>query len=253
VKQECQNAEAREVDGHASANESFDEFRHELKSQLSIIRGRARLAALLEDPERLKASMEAISATCTRIEQLIYRYLLYSSSTNFAGASKRVVRASDIIRSLERIAADFRVLSGLERGLEIDVNDRTGPDLRDAELSADEVALEQAVFNLVDNAVKYSFRDSKVGIFFELSPEREIVIRVTNTGLAMTTQDIEASQERGWRSAAAAATVASGQGIGLWIARLAASAHGGQLKISPTDLEGVTSVALLLPLVDPQQ
>lgn len=114
-------------------------------------------------------------------------------------------------------------------------------------VNADIRLLEQALVNVIDNATKYSFPRSTISISAGVAPDSGFFIVVANTGIPMTAADIEDSKNRGWRGQLAARVTPACQGLGLWIARSVAAAHGGHLDIVPTDSNGRTQVRLVLP------
>jgi two-component system sensor histidine kinase KdpD len=105
-----------------------------------------------------------------------------------------------------------------------------------AEVMADPELLRMALSQLVENACKYSALGSTVTI----ETVREagfITARVSNNGSTIPSSERYRIFERFYRGSAASNTT-SGTGLGLYIARKIALAHGGALALEPGDPAG---------------
>ena len=111
----------------------------------------------------------------------------------------------------------------------------------------DRAALQRAVWNLVDNAVK--FDPSGAGIEVGLSTDGlTAAIRVADRGPGVPDDEREAVFERFHRGAAARAV--AGSGLGLSIVADVVEQHGGTVRLEPRDGGGTVAV-LTLPLAPP--
>jgi signal transduction histidine kinase len=115
-----------------------------------------------------------------------------------------------------------------------------------SDLSADPDLLLQALNNLVDNAVKYSYSNTVIKVFCALLKRGGgFFIAVTNKGLPIAPREVSLVCQRHWRGEKAEASVGEGNGLGLWIADNIMRAHGGELQVLPTKVgDGVTQVRL---------
>lgn len=112
----------------------------------------------------------------------------------------------------------------------------------------DGVMVEQVLFNLVDNALKYSPPDAPVDILVS-ADENELKIEVADRGPGLTEEETQAVFEKLYRGSASAG-MARGAGLGLAIAQAIVQAHGG--KIWATNRrEGGAVFAFTLPLERP--
>ncbi|MBO9590893.1 ATP-binding protein [Devosia sp.] len=110
-------------------------------------------------------------------------------------------------------------------------------------IDCDVMLLDQALGNLVGNALKYSPSDKAV----EISTGEEaglIVIRVTDHGVGIPEAEQRRIFERFFR--ASTATTVQGSGIGLYTARQIARLHGGDITVV-SDLTTGTTFSLSLP------
>ena len=107
--------------------------------------------------------------------------------------------------------------------------------------SGDPVLIQNAVRNLIDNAMKYGPTDSTIEITVTATPGSRISVR--DHGPGFLESEIENLTARFQRGANAADTI--GSGLGLTIARDVASAHGGKLVLR-NQPEGGACVTLSL-------
>ena len=133
--------------------------------------------------------------------------------------------AGDLVEQFKRLPLD-RQISFVRRG---------GP----AEAWADPELLRLALNQLLDNALKYSLPDSAIKV--ELEPQGDMVyIRVSNSGSSIPAAEQTRIFERLYRGAEAR-RFTTGSGLGLYVARKIALAHGGMLDLDIQRLnEGVT-------------
>ena len=108
-----------------------------------------------------------------------------------------------------------------------------------ADAWADPELLRLALNQLLDNALKYSLPDSEIKV--ELEPQGDMVyIRVSNSGSSIAAAEQTRIFERFYRGAEAR-RFTTGSGLGLYVARKIALAHGGMLDLDIQRLnEGVT-------------
>lgn len=100
-----------------------------------------------------------------------------------------------------------------------------------APYSGDPILIQNAVRNLIDNALKYSPPDKTVEIAVEATPD--ITIRVCDRGPGFAPDELDSLTERFARGSNASGTI--GSGLGLTIARDVCEAHGGALTLTNRD------------------
>jgi two-component system sensor histidine kinase KdpD len=121
-------------------------------------------------------------------------------------------------------------------------------DVTSAEVLADAELLRLAILQLLDNACKYSHSGSAIKIDVELQDE-SVAVRVWNSGSSIAPSERAKIFERFYRGTEAR-QVAPGSGLGLYVARKIAQAHGGNLDLEACDeldREG-TSFRLTIPI-----
>jgi two-component system, OmpR family, sensor histidine kinase SenX3 len=118
----------------------------------------------------------------------------------------------------------------------------------DVTVLGDRRQLTSAVFNLLDNAVKYSDEGSEVLVqaAVEFHDGRPIVrIDVIDHGIGIPPRDRERIFERFYRVDKARTRDTGGTGLGLAIVRHAVTNHGGELSVTSREGEGSTFTIML--------
>jgi two-component system, OmpR family, sensor histidine kinase SenX3 len=116
------------------------------------------------------------------------------------------------------------------------------------QVRGDRRQLASAVFNLLDNAIKYSEPGSTVQVRAEADDGSARLI-VADEGIGIPRRDLERIFERFYRVDRARSRDTGGTGLGLAIVRHVASNHGGEITVESREGEGST-FGLVLPLSD---
>jgi two-component system sensor histidine kinase SenX3 len=170
------------------------------------------------------------------------------------GEADRVGRTIDDLLELSRIEAEegparepvpvhLILAEAVERmrpaaeqqGIAIDVDE---PDAR-LTVVGDRRQLVSALFNLVENAVKYSDRDSTVSLR-AATDGTWVDIAVEDHGIGIPNRDLERVFERFYRVDRARSRETGGTGLGLAIVRHVASNHHGEVRVESREGEGST-------------
>ena len=107
--------------------------------------------------------------------------------------------------------------------------------------------LRTAIGNILDNAIKYSGANVDVSVAIETPDAERVALRVSDRGVGIPAGDLKRIFKRFYRVPRRAAGHAKGTGLGLFIVRSIARAHGGKVFAeSAGELRG-TTVTLELP------
>ncbi len=105
----------------------------------------------------------------------------------------------------------------------------------------------EAIYNIVDNAIKYSDENSRVTVGIK-RVEDTVRISVSDEGIGIPQEEINAIFERFYRVDKARARETGGTGLGLAIALDAVKLHGGQIEVTSRENEGSTfTIVLKIP------
>jgi len=107
--------------------------------------------------------------------------------------------------------------------------------------------LKAAVWNLVDNAIKYSSGAIKVRVLLEEPDAQRVALRVTDQGVGISPAELKRIFRRFYRIPASVAIRAKGSGLGLFIVRSVAQKHGGRAFAESEGQGRGSTFTLLLP------
>jgi signal transduction histidine kinase len=106
-------------------------------------------------------------------------------------------------------------------------------------VDADATLLEQAVSNVVYNAVRHNRPGGHVAVLLETTAPDRFRLRVVDDGPGLPPEQLARIAERGFRSDAARTRAPDGQGLGLDIAARVAALHGLTLRFAASEYGGL--------------
>jgi PAS domain S-box-containing protein len=230
------------------ANRMKDEFvatiSHELRTPLTAISGWAHLVAQHpDDPERTRRGLEVIQRAARAQTQLISELL--DLSRIVAGKLQLEIEAVDLpgvvdgaIQSLEMEAAAKRV------EIQRDVDRALAP------ISADPGRLQQAVWNLVSNAVKFTPSGGWVKVALR-AHDGEAEITVRDNGMGIRPELLPFVFERFRQGTGLGGPRASGLGLGLAIVKELVEMHGGTVSAASAGEGKGATFTIRLPMTAP--
>ena len=111
-------------------------------------------------------------------------------------------------------------------------------------LHGDQSKLSQVVYNLIDNAVKYTPEGGRIDV--TLSPDgREAVLTVADTGIGIPAHDLSHIFDRFYRVDKARSRATGGTGLGLSIVRQMVQLHQGDITVDSAPDKGSTFTVTL--------
>ncbi len=211
---------------------------HELKTPIGALGLLAETMAGEEDAEMLRRLADRVLHEAERLERTVEDLLDLSILEAQESPERELVSVGLVMAdATERMGA-----SAEAAGIPIEMTEPAG----DIRISCDRRQVISALFNLLDNAVKYSEEGGKV----EFSAEVEgfhVLITVRDSGIGIPARDTERIFERFYRVDRTRSRATGGTGLGLAIVRHVAQAHGGEVSVNSE--EGVGSAfRLKLPL-----
>jgi two-component system sensor histidine kinase SenX3 len=111
--------------------------------------------------------------------------------------------------------------------------------------------LKAAVWNLIDNAVKYSSGDVRVQVEIQEVENQRFAVRVTDQGVGISPSELKRIFRRFYRIPASVAVRTKGSGLGLFIVRSVARRHGGRAFAESAGAGHGSTFTLLLPSAPP--
>jgi signal transduction histidine kinase len=107
--------------------------------------------------------------------------------------------------------------------------------------------LKAAIWNLIDNAIKYSAGAVRVRVVLEEVDGGRVAIRVSDQGVGISPVELKRIFRRFYRVPASVAIRAKGSGLGLFIVRSVARKHGGRAFAESEGQGRGSTFTLLLP------
>jgi signal transduction histidine kinase len=107
--------------------------------------------------------------------------------------------------------------------------------------------LKAAVWNLIDNAVKYSGQSVQVSVSLEEVDGQRLAVRVSDRGVGISSAELKRIFRRFYRVPAGVALRTKGSGLGLFIVRSVARKHGGRAFAESEGQGRGSTFTLLLP------
>ncbi len=206
---------------------------HELRTPLTALRSvgeialrerrtseayRDTIASMLEESDRLTRLVEGL-LVLTREDSETYR-------ARFAPL--------DLGELVREVVDVLRVLA-----------EERGQDLRvfvhgNVAVHGDRTTLRQAIFNLVDNAIKYTPREGSIRVDVRARGDAEAAIEIADSGPGIAPEHRQRIFERFYRIELDRSRATGGAGLGLPIARWAIDLHGGTIQLETEEGKGST-------------
>lgn len=211
------------------------EAAHRVRTPLTVVRTQAEITLRQIDKPRnrknLKEIIRAIDESSRAAGQLLDHAMVTFRADNLALEKVNICQLiNDTVDRLSPLA-DLRDIS-----LEVEL-------LHQASVLGDPILLQNALYNIIDNAIKYSPIDSKVVTTIS-SINEKIQISVNDTGPGFNSDEPSKLIERFQRGENVEGII--GSGLGLTIAYEVVEAHKGHLEIKNL-IGGGACVSFLLP------
>jgi signal transduction histidine kinase/HAMP domain-containing protein len=195
---------------------------HDLRSPLTLMRGYATMLEMAgELNEQQKSYIKMIVQGVDNMARLVNNLLDLGRIEFGVGLQVESIPVLDI---LERVTGALQMQAkqkGISLGVEIP------RDLPHA-IEADQALLQQALYNLVENALKYTPESGEVTIRLQTAPS-ELTFSVQDNGIGIPKNDLSRLFEKFYRGTNREALAQRGTGLGLAIVRSIAERHGGKV------------------------
>ena len=216
---------------------------HELRTPLTTLRMYTEMLAdgMVADPSQQRSYLHTLRAEADRLGHLVENVLAYSRlERNRAGYElSEMTLAEATGRTVERLAERAK-----QAGMTLRAD--VPADVSAVRIRANALALEQILFNLVDNACKYASGATDRTIDLSASSEDGVVmLRVRDHGPGIPTPRAGRLFHPFKKSVQDAANSAPGLGLGLALSRRLARSMGGELRVDRGVADGAAFVLTL--------
>lgn len=206
---------------------------HELRTPLAVLQSETEIALRANrSPEEYRRVIEAALRESTRLSRLADRLLLLTrhDAGLLPEADDEVPLDALVQDVVEQLGTTAR-----EKGGGLDVER-----LEECVVEGDDVQLSQVLFNLVENAVKYTPTGGRVSVRMQRR-NGDVWLSVADTGIGIAPEDLPHVCERFYRTDKSRHSATGGAGLGLAICQAIVLRHRGELQIESTPERGTTA------------
>lgn len=197
---------------------------HDLRSPLALVRGYATMLEMVGDLNPQQASyVRKIISGIEGMTRLVNNLLDLGRIEAGIGLQLEMVPVVDIV---ERVTGALQLQATQKR---IQLNSEISPQTVPL-VEADQALLQQALQNLVDNAIKYTEPGGKVTVRLRTQAEA-LIFEVSDTGVGIAPVDQPRLFEKFFRSVPPGGKRSAGTGLGLAIVKSIAERHGGKVWV----------------------
>ena len=211
----------------AAQREFLADASHELRGPLMVIRGNLDLLRLGLPEDARRASVREASEEVDRMSRLASDLLFLAAADAEEAVEQEAIGLDSIVgRVWERA-----------RHLDGDAHDLRLGRVEPLTVVGDRGRLDQLVWNLVENALRYTPTGGRVEM--ELTQHgAEALLRVSDTGVGIPEEHLARIFERFYRVDKARSRSNGGTGLGLAIVKSVVEAHGGRAGVSSSATPG---------------
>lgn len=215
---------------------------HELKTPLTSIKGFIEILQeeVIDDPEKIKRFLEIISKQTERLIAIIEDLLSLSRLEQNVETNEIKFEENLIVPIIYSSIEDYE-FKAKEKNIKIKIKCDKG-----LKANVNRLLIEQAISNLVDNAIKYSENNKKIEIEAFII-ENNLHIEVKDEGFGISEEHIPRLFERFYRVDKSRSRDEGGTGLGLAIVKHIAQVHNGIIEVESAPGKG-SVFAVKIPL-----
>jgi heavy metal sensor kinase len=213
---------------------------HELRTPVTIVRGQLEVALMTAaNEEELRAAIESALGDIDRLSQII-RALLHLAKAE-SGQIALQLQREDLTPLTARVLEELEIAAA-DKGVTL-----TSKLARNAWVRCDHLQIERVLYNLIDNAIKYTPMGGNVHVSLSESPGDGIArLEVQDNGVGIPAEHIPHLFDRFYRVPSRGGEE-KGLGLGLSFVAWIVKAHNGSIQVDSRDGEG-TKFTVSLPL-----
>ncbi|RPI32253.1 MAG: HAMP domain-containing protein, partial [Chloroflexota bacterium] len=218
---------------------------HDLRSPLTLMRGYATMLEMVgELNDQQNGYVKKIVTAVENMSRLVNNLLDLGRIEAGVDLQVETVLVHDVV---ERVAGALQLQAAQKHiQLTTDIPSETVP-----LIEADQGLLQQALHNLVENAIKYTESGGRV-VVKVIAHAEGMVFQVTDTGIGVSPVDLPRLFEKFYRGVQRESKKQPGTGLGLAIVKSIAERHGGRVWVE-SQLGVGSKFYMLVPLRQPKQ
>lgn len=197
---------------------------HEFKTPMTTIGGF--INGILDGtipPEKHSYYLNIVSSEISRLSKMVTMMLNISKIET--GNIDMNIEKFDVSQKLISTFLGFEQLIN-KKNISIEGFD----DLESIYINADSAMIDQVIYNLADNAVKFTNQDGKI-IVNTASDNDKVILAITNTGKGIPEKDLEKVFDRFYKVDQSRSTDVKSTGLGLYLIKSIVSLHNGSITV----------------------
>jgi len=212
---------------------------HEIRTPLTTIKGfvETLLSGAMDDPEKTKRFLNIIDKHVMRLTGITENLLQLARIEQ--NGKKQIFRKKENIKEIIHSAIQVCHVEANDKKITINIS-------CDDELSfkLNRELFEHAIVNLLNNAIKYSEKNSEIDIEAEQKKE-QLILKIKDHGVGIAQAHLTRIFERFYRVDKARSREMGGTGLGLSIVKHIVQAHGGKVMVESFPGKGTVFIIQL--------
>lgn len=222
---------------------------HELRTPIAVLR--TKLDVFKKKKRKQSEYDELVDTMETYIDRLsaIIANLLELTETSELGEVEDVSLGAvitTVVDDLESVAQNNMV--DVQVNTKIDAHSETQSEAQNLTVKGNANLLYRAIYNLVENAIRYNHKEGSVNITLETEGQ-ECLVTIADTGVGIAPEQRELVFEPFYRVNKSRSREFGGAGIGLSLVKTILKRHGASITVSENTPQG-SVFTIRIPLVD---
>ena len=222
----------------------FANVSHEFKTPLSLILGPVEvLSDKLGNDSQLASHLRILNKNVNRLRRLVEQIMSLCKLENNEMALN--LQMGDLVQFVRNVYESFTI-----KAQEAQITLGFESEYESVAMMFDENKMDEVLYNLIDNAIKYTEPGGIVSI--SIKPDKDslerVCIEISDTGVGIGADDLNKIFDKFYQGKHTSMTDMKGTGIGLNIVKHFVEMHSGQIAVKSKVAEG-TLFRIALPIV----
>ncbi len=211
---------------------------HQLRNPIAAVKVQAAAALRADTHDAAREGLDQISTIADQTGRTVEQMLASAQANALDHEAREVFDIVPVVTDATRVIAPTALARNHDLSLEIEAESLM--------VEGHKVLIQEAIKNLIDNAVIHTVDSGTIRVGAGLSPDGDwIRVDVADSGAQLSKDDLSKLSQ----PFATGDGTGSGSGLGLSIAKDVAKSNGGYLELSPLPDDNGKVISMVLPLV----